>query len=65
MSCASLIPGRQIPVYFVPGSPEGHAATTDPGALSRQELLIVVAFGAVSLVAVVLILWSQARRVEQ
>lgn len=65
MSCASLTPGRQVPVYFVPGSPEDHAATTDPEALSRQELLIVVAFGVASLVAVVLLLWSQGRRGEQ
>jgi hypothetical protein len=62
LDCAQLTPGREVPVYFLPGDPARHAATNDPHQLARVELIIVGAFGLVALLACAFFVRARARR---
>jgi len=63
--CAKLTPGHRVPVYYLRGNPEEHAATRNPQALAWQELLIVTAFRVVTFALIALLFWVQARRAQQ
>ena len=60
--CVELAPGRAVPVYYLPSNPTQYAATADPRALARQELLIVAVAGLVCLLGDALVLLIAARR---
>lgn len=62
LDCALLTPGRQVQVYFVPGEPRRNAATNDPRRLARNELVVVAAFGLVTLLACGLLVRARSRR---
>jgi hypothetical protein len=62
VECAGLTPGARVPVYYRPGNPAEHAATSDPAALMRAEITIVAALTAVALAAGVAMVWRRRRR---
>ena len=62
VDCAALTVGARVPVYYRPGNPAEYAATNDPAALVRQEILIVAAFTAVMLAGGVAIEWRRRRK---
>jgi hypothetical protein len=62
VECAALTPGAPVPVYYRPGNPAEHTATSDPAALARQEIVIVAALTVVALAGGVAIVRTQRRR---
>jgi hypothetical protein len=62
VNCAALVPGARVPVYYRPDAPAEHAATRDPAALARQEVLMVAAFTIVALAGGVAMVWLRRRR---
>ena len=65
VECAGLTPGTRVPVYYRPDNPAEYAATTDPAAMARQEIIIVAAFTAVMLAGGVAIVWTRRRKLAE
>ena len=65
VDCATLTPGNRVPVYYRPSNPAAHTATDDPAALAVQEIMIIVAFTAVTLAGGVGLEWRRRRRMEE
>src|SRR5713101_2476020 len=61
LQCAKLTPGRQVPVNYLSGDPTRNAATRDPHALARHELLLIGALGTVCNFGIAPVLWAGAR----